>query len=162
MSGSHGRIRKLELPLWLPALVLAYERPGSRCGADGLAIILVLSGRRHPCRSLRSSLRFGRFLGARNSSSRRCCLKTWPEKNCRRCSRKDRFIRSTHQSTPPVLRLNWPNFWFIRFLRIKACQRMDMLVPSGVVSTFPMGGFQHVHQFVVPRVCHSRLPACGH
>ena len=50
-----------------------------------------------------------RFSRVRNSSRCRCCLKPWPQRNCRRCSRKDRFIRSTHQSTPPVPRCNWPN-----------------------------------------------------
>ena len=50
-----------------------------------------------------------RLSGVRNSNLRNCCLQILPQRNCQRCSRKDRFSRSTHQSTPLMPRPNWPS-----------------------------------------------------
>ena len=102
------------LPLIVSSVLIERRILASRSSAfyslpsSPFATILMSSGRRYPCRLLRLSTRFRPFLAVR-TQPRTCCLKTWPKRNCRRSSRKDRFIRSTRLNTPPAPRHNWPN-----------------------------------------------------
>ena len=54
------------------------------------------------------------------------------------------------------------NFWFIRRKRAPGLKEVDMLIPIGVASQGSKPGGQHVHQPVVSRLRHPRLPVHPH
>ena len=58
--------------------------------------------------------------------------------------------------------LQWDVFRFIRRKRALGLKKVDMLIPIGVALKHSKPGGQHVHQLVVSRLRHPRLPVHPH